>query len=686
MSSAFGGTEPPAGLKLTGKNFTASGDIFGTRVFVENKGQFDAKAPVGTKILYALDHGQERIYFTTKGLIYEMIKSFPLTERQMEAMEKGKDIHYKPDEIHLVYMNWAGSSPEAIQIEPSEKQSHYITYGEPELNSNTFKKLTYRNVYPNIDIEYIIPEDKTHGIKYNVLLHRGADPSAVRIVYSGDVGKIKKRKSGDIFIGTGLWDLLEHFPESTYDNGEKVKSEFELRGDTIALNFPEGYENTRELIVDPWVAAVTTLTNNNLAYDVDFDFGGDLWVFGSFGYAKVARYSNTGVLQWTFSGQVSSIGWTSQIGNVGGSVGNFAVDKMTSKVYVGQGANFPRVIRLTAAGAYDNYVTPVDNLFQELWEMNFSCLTGDILIVGGGHTSNLSAATIGTVAPLLVLSSFNPANTAFVHDISAFCQDDFGNSFAYYACSNGALNHKITRVNSTYNGPVWTMPSGFTVLAEINNKSNYGGGSIPSAGYNGLVANNNYLYYYDGNTLAAFNKTTGTLVASTAIGYGAKQVGGIAVDNCDNIYIGGYSVIACYNFNGTSFSTLTPISLQQNSTSRVYDIRHNRSTGQLYVSGNGFCGTYSAIHSYGCGGGAGICLFSQMTIAANTTSITCATLGSATVIPNNGVGPFSYTWVPSMQTGPVANNLAPGVHTIVVYDAGFNMTYSTTTFLPRLSP
>lgn len=684
--SLFGGTDPPAGIKLTGKNFTASGDIFGTRVFVENKGQFDKKAPEGVKILYALDHGQERIYFTSVGLIYEMVKTFPLSERKMEQLEKGKDVKYKPDEVHLVYMNWAGPLTGSVTVEADEKQSHYITYGDSSLNSNTFKKLTYRNVYKNIDIEYIIPEDKTHGIKYNVLLHRGANPSDVRIVYSGDVNKIRKRKTGDIFIGTGLWDLLEHFPQSTYDNGEQVKSEFKLRGDTIAFNFPEGYQNTREAVIDPWVSAVTTLTNNNLAYDVDFDFGGDMFIFGSFGFAKVARYSNAGVLLWTFSGQVTSIFWTSQQAGVNGSVGSFAVDKVTSKTYVGQGANYPSVIRLTAGGAYDNYVTPTNMLFQGLWEMNFSCLTGDILIVGGGHTSNLSAATINTVAPLLILSSFNPTNTAFVHDISAFCQDDFGNSFCYYACSNGALNQKITRVNSTYNGPVWTMSSGFNVFAEINNKSNYGGGSIPSAGFNGLFANNSYLYYYDGNSLAAFNKTTGLLVASTAINYGAKQVGGIAVDNCDNIYIGGYSVIACYNFNGTTFNPLPSISLMQSATSRVYDIRHNRSTGQLYVTGNGFCGTYPAVHSMSCSGGAGIFLFSQMTIAANTTSITCATLGSATIIPNNGIGPFSYTWVPSMQTGPTATNLAQGGHTVVVYDAGFNMTYTTTTFFAPAVP
>jgi gliding motility-associated-like protein len=667
-------------------NFVASGDIFGTRVFVENKGQFDQKAVTGDKILYAFDHGQEKVYFTTKGLIYEMIKSFPLTEKQTEEMEEGKNVQFRPEEAHMVYMNWVGNVTGKATIESSQKQSHYITYGEVSLNSNTFKKITYKNVYPGIDIEYSIPEEKTHGLKYSVILHPGADPSHMQIFYSGEVDKIKKKKSGEILINTGLYDLVEHLPEAFYDNGEKISSDFTLKHDTIGFIFPNGFDSARTVVIDPWIATVTTLTANNLAYDVDFDFGGNMFIFGSFGYAKVAMYNAAGILQWTFSGMVTSQNWTSQIGSLSGSVGSFAVDKFSGKAYVGQGANFPRVVRLDVLGNYDNYITPTNNLFQELWEMGFGCFSGDILIVGGGHTSNQSAATINTFTPALILSSFNPTNTAFVHDISAFCQDDLGNTFAYYACSNTALNHKITRVNLTFNGPVWTMPSGFNAYQEINNKSNYGGGSIPSAGYNGLYANNFYLYYYDGANLAAFDKTTGTVIATIATGNPVKSVGGIMADDCNKIYVGGNGIIQCYSFNGTSFSTLTPISLSVTTTlQRVYDIRLNRSTGMLYVSGSAFCGVYQAVYSNTCGVGLGLCIFSQPGIAASTTSITCATLGSATVTPNNGIGPYSYTWVPSNQTGSVGVGLSPGQYTIVVYDAGYNMTYTTTTtFLPAV--
>ena len=80
-------------------NFVASGDVFGTRVFIENRGQFKILA-TGEKIDYVYQHGGEKIYFTTKGLVYELNKESPGTEEEREAAEKrrepiAKKINYK---------------------------------------------------------------------------------------------------------------------------------------------------------------------------------------------------------------------------------------------------------------------------------------------------------------------------------------------------------------------------------------------------------------------------------------------------------------------------------------------------------------------------------------------------------------------------------------------------------------
>ena len=102
-------------------------------------------------------------------------------------------------------------------------------------------------------------------------------------------------------------------------------------------------------------------------------------------------------------------------------------------------------------------------------------------------------------------------------------------------------------------------------------------------------------------------------------------------------------------------------------------------------------GTYtvSLILHYSCSGGDDtirqIVNINQPCIAITSTSVSCANLGSATVVPTGGIGPFSFTWMPSAQVGSVVTNLNPGNYTLTVFDLGNNYTYTTpVTFTPML--
>ena len=103
-------------------------------------------------------------------------------------------------------------------------------------------------------------------------------------------------------------------------------------------------------------------------------------------------------------------------------------------------------------------------------------------------------------------------------------------------------------------------------------------------------------------------------------------------------------------------------------------------------------GTYSVnlILYYSCGGGTDtikqVVNINQPCISVTSTSITCAHLGSATVAATGGIGPFSYTWMPSNQTNSVATGLSPGTYTLTVYDFGTNFTYTATTVFTSLIP
>jgi gliding motility-associated-like protein len=101
-------------------------------------------------------------------------------------------------------------------------------------------------------------------------------------------------------------------------------------------------------------------------------------------------------------------------------------------------------------------------------------------------------------------------------------------------------------------------------------------------------------------------------------------------------------------------------------------------------------GTYTAqlVYNYECGSDTVIqpVIINGALINVNTASITCASLGSATVIPTGGIGPFSYTWMPTGQSSSVATGLSPGNYSITVVDNGGNCTFTSTATFVSLVP
>lgn len=663
--------------------FAHDGDIFGTRVFVENKGQFDQVMP-GETIHFAVDNGIEKIYFTGTGLIYEHLRFAPFTKRELERIERDPHYALPPPQRHFVKMSWENARQHPA-IQKLDQQAHYISYGDPHLNSRTYKKLLYNGVYPGIDIEFTIPADKESGIKYNVIVHPGADLSKVKQAYSGDVKDVRVNENGEVVVRSPFGEIVEHAPYTYYsENGEKgavVASRFNVDKQVVSFQLPEGYDRKKTLVVDPWVQSITSLISNQYAYDVDYDFLGNTYIYGGYNPYKVARYSNTGVLQWTFAGTVPSQSWSSA--PIVGQASNFAVNKYNGKCYIGQGyvGNGNRVIRIDAGGNYDNFINVADGDFQEVWDMGFHCTNdGDVFVLGGGTSSNISAVTINPTTAVITLATFQPTNTGIAQDVASHAIDDAGKIFVLYAGSAG-LNNKMCLVNPTFNDNIWTAPSTFNTFNEQGNKNQYqGAGSLSSNGFNALAVNANHLFYYDGSNLSAYDKTNGTLTASTIVpGVTIKRQGGIAVDDCNNLYLGGNDAILCYNFNGTSFSAVNTISLNLSTTNKyVYDIKLDKPGKLLYVSGSGFVGTWSPINSLSCPTGTSLCFSYQLLdhIICAGQSATLAAVATTTL--NN----TSYTLQPGNSTNSTGsfavNPLATTVYTI--FGSGVNSSQGVVTF------
>ena len=73
-------------------------------------------------------------------------------------------------------------------------------------------------------------------------------------------------------------------------------------------------------------------------------------------------------------------------------------------------------------------------------------------------------------------------------------------------------------------------------------------------------------------------------------------------------------------------------------------------------------------------------------ISVITQSVNCQIPGSASLTTSGGIGPYTYTWLPSSQNGTVASNLSGGIYTVLVHDSGAGCVNSQTCFIASNLP
>lgn len=590
---------------VSGQKTFQDGDPFKTGFFIENKGQFNGFSEGAGNTRFAVDHAGDRIFFTPDGFdwifVNQIQKELPFLKSvflSAEAKEKAEErnITLERQEIGL---RWLNANPHA-NISGIGKSAHYFSYGEAEYKSYGYKKIIYHNLYPNIDLEYVIHEKG--GVKYSLILRPGADIRDIAFQYTG------KGTTTEVFDDSVI---VRNADKTITETGLKV---YDALGHPVTCHYVEGEGyigfktavdmSGQALTIDPWISHSIGMTGgtsgSDIGYDVDFDYEGNLYVYGGSPYyseLKVSKFNPQGYLIWTFSGYIAGQNWYST-GRYS-HIGNFVVEKTSGKVFIGQGYNpafGATIARLDSSGIYDNFISKSNISFNEIWEMNFSCDQGNILGMGGGTSSNIN---MGVIKPNGSYASANiTGNSAAFQDILNSTFDSKGKLYVIMASSSiTSLNNVLISVNSTYNGNLWIKHTGFKAFSEADNKRYVR--SFAGNGHNSLSANKDYLYYYDGKRLAAYNKNNGSRVGSydSIKQYKDAYQGGIYADDCNNIYVGGDSgMIHVYQFNGSKFKRNKTIVLNQSQNKKIHDIKYNPSENLLYICGDSLVAKVSPVY------------------------------------------------------------------------------------------
>lgn len=201
-------------------------------------------------VSYQIDIPGGKMYLEDGGFTYGFTSNNEHYHHGHEE-EEAAPTHYR---THAVKTTFIGSNPSPTysELNPSSFYENYFIGNDPSkwvTHSNAYEKIIYHELYDYIDLEiYTKPE----LLKYDVIVKPGGDPNDFRVIYEGQDGI--SIVDGALVIKTSLGTITEGKPmayQKTDIGRSKVPCEYILMGNEMYFHFPEGYDTTKVLVIDP---------------------------------------------------------------------------------------------------------------------------------------------------------------------------------------------------------------------------------------------------------------------------------------------------------------------------------------------------------------------------------------------------------------------------------------------------
>ncbi|MDP2388261.1 MAG: PKD domain-containing protein [Bacteroidota bacterium] len=261
--------------------------------FTENKNQWDGFI----KYRAQLDGGA--LFLQTNRLTYHFYDKD--TYRSMHASRK---IKVKEVKRHWFHVNFLNSNPGVVfkSHTPSSDYNNYFIGNDKSKwagNVKNYKEVVYQDLWKGINLQMI---GNDNSIKYNFYVAPGAKISDIKLNYEGV--KSIKLKNKTLTIATTINEIVEHEPYAfQLINGIKteVPCNFKLKGTTLSYEFPNGYDENYELVIDPVLvfACSSGSTADNFGMTATYDEEGNLYSGGT--AFNVGFPTTTGAFDSTFS-------------------------------------------------------------------------------------------------------------------------------------------------------------------------------------------------------------------------------------------------------------------------------------------------------------------------------------------------------------------------------------------------
>ncbi|MEY3236698.1 MAG: hypothetical protein RI883_799, partial [Bacteroidota bacterium] len=512
-----------------------------------NNGQWDKE------IEYSVDLSNGHLYIDQKGFTYDLNNAMAHHHELESNHELQADIiECQVIKAHFENSSWKGEKKE--ENFSSFYRNYFIGNNKTRWKSKVYsvKQATMIDFYDGIDLILNGDSDK---LKYSFVVKPGIDVSIIDYSFQGS--EKVSLVDGALHISTRFGEIIEEKPTAwTEKEGKKTRIdvEFIIIDGHIKFNFPNGYDETQILVIDPylvfstfsgstadnWGMTATPDTQGNLyaggivfsnggvyptvvgSFDVSLN-GGDSYsyVFGTSTYnmsgfdCAISKFNSTG----------TALLFSTYLGGTGNEAPHSLVTDINDNLYVfgvTGSNNFP-----TVAGSYD--VTFNGGPFIAENELGYfgadiyvthfnaagSALVGSTYVGGTGTDGiNIGALNYNYGDPFrgeIIVEN------GFVYVTSSTQSSDFPTLGASQGSLNGTQDAVIFKMNSALTTMSWSTYFGGSSLESGNSIQLASNGNVYVAG----GTNSNSLPFVSGNDL--------TFNGGVADGYIVKLQGGTSV-------------------------------------------------------------------------------------------------------------------------------------------------------------
>jgi hypothetical protein len=405
-------------------------------LFIENKGQIgDQNGKPNPEVKYLILRPGLNIQLKKNSFSYDgyTIERFKKKESIQEPMhhELGKydndSLVYQFHRVDIELVN-ANPSPQITHERASSDYLNYYTHitaqtkGEEGVTGvRGYNKVSYRDIYPNIDLEWFL--DKDGKPEYQFIIKPGGDPSRIRLKYHGAQKTELVSDAIHIHIKPGI--IKEHIPVSYLkESKEKVQISFVKQSNNeYSFEYPN-YASNETLVIDPvpnrlwgtyyggnneeYISELAKDINGNILFcgttksvaDIATTGAWDI-TLGGFKDAFVGMFTNSGTRQWvTYYG-----------GNYDDVCGGIAIDA-SNNIYIGGYTDSESAIASTGSwdailgGTWDAFLVKFSSGGSRIWGTYYGGTGNDYgyavaidgagnVFLGGDTQSSNSIATTG---------------------------------------------------------------------------------------------------------------------------------------------------------------------------------------------------------------------------------------------------------------------------------------------------